>query len=644
MIIWHKPLWMPWFKGIFGIEIAVQGVCYSALGLVVIAHRSRQLAGWLLLVTGWYFATGPTLRLLTAEHLPTGLALIALAWLIPTFWYIPGTWDNWLPLWFPTGRLPDRRWRMIIAVFFAGLLFEGLVKAGASPTVYKVHGVTNPVFYSWWGPMASSINAYSYWPDVVSDNFGVVVIAFVLLRWKYMSERQRRQLAIVLPIYALWRSLNIADDFSLVPGWLTIGIGISAALWPIAVGYSITRDRLWELDRAARRVITGTALTAALVVTYVVGAVVLSGGRTLPKVAVAVVAGLAGLAWRPMRIWLRRRVDRIFYGERARPYEVVRVLAGRLRDGLSPTEVPDAVCQTVVNTLRLPAAVLETPTRGGLRQLASVGTMPATAQVEVFELRYQGAVVGRLLVRPRVGQRELDELDTAVVQSLADQSAPAVSGLRLSEELQASREGLVAAREEERRRLRRDLHDGIGPTLAGARLRLDTASTLVPDPTAANLLHDVARDIGAVIADLRQITDNLRPPALDQLGLGGAVRELALRLSSPTLQIRSKCPEKLPALPAAVDVAAYRIIAEALANLIRHAQASEAIVEITTDLTTVSLDVVDNGIGLPPRPRLDGIGLASIRERAQEIGGHCAITTDVSGGTRVHVVLPRILA
>jgi signal transduction histidine kinase len=429
----------------------------------------------------------------------------------------------------------------------------------------------------------------------------------------------------------------VSDGFAVV-------IGISAVLWPIAVGYAITRDHLWELDRAARRVITGTALTVTLVATYVIGAVVVTGGGDLPKIAVAVIAGLAGVGWRPMSSWLSRRVDRVFYGERAQPFEVTRVLARRLRDGLSPAEVPEVVCQTVVNTLRLPAAVLETQTRSGPRQLAAIGSMPATDHTESFELRYQGIVVGRLLVGSRAGQRTLDELDIALVQSLADQAAPAVSALRLSEELQTSREALIAAREEERRRLRRDLHDDIGPTLAGVRLRLDTISALLSDATAAELLHGAATDIGTVIADVRRITDNLRPPALDQLGLSGAVSELALRLSSPALQIQTQFPEKFPVLPAAVEVAAYRIIAEALTNLMRHAKASEAIVKITADAKTITVDVVDNGLGLPAQPRLDGIGLASIRERAEEIGGHCAITTGSSGGTRVHVILPQVLA
>lgn len=295
----------------------------------------------------------------------------------------------------------------------------------------------------------------------------------------------------------------------------------------------------------------------------------------ITSVAVSVVlAVLAGLGIRPLVTWVNRRVEAVFSGERTRPYEVLRALAARLRDGLSPAKVPETVCRTVVHTLRLPAAALVAAlvaqTRHGPRRLAMVGASDLRDLNEAFELRYRGSAIGRLWVRRREGQQELEELDRTVLQALADQAAPAVAGLRLLEDLQASRERLVAAREEERLRLHRDLPDGIGPTLAGIRLQLDTARAALPaDSPASELLHQVGSDIGAVVAELRLVTDSLRPPALDHFGLAGAVRELVNRLSSPAL------PINLSRLPAAVEVALYRTLAEALTNIIRHAPAGK---------------------------------------------------------------------
>ncbi|MBV9140904.1 MAG: hypothetical protein JO115_08290 [Pseudonocardiales bacterium] len=395
-----------------------------------------------------------------------------------------------------------------------------------------------------------------------------------------------------------------------------------------------------HLDRAARRVIVGTVMTITLVVAYLVAAVAFSSLRITGVEISVVLAALAGLGVRPLVTWVNRWVEGVFYGERARPYEVLRALAARLRDGLSPAEVPETVCRTVVHTLRLPAAALVAQTRHGPRRLAMVGSTDLRDLNETFELRYRGSAIGQLWVRRREGQPELDALDRTVLQSLADQAAPAVAGLRLLENLQASRERLVAAREEERRRLRRDSHDGIGPTLAGIRLQPDTARAVLPaDSPASGLLRQVGSDIGAVVAELRLVTDSLRPPALDHLGLAGAVRELVNRLSSPALPINLALLADLSGLPAAVEVALYRILAEALTNVISHAD-----VQIALSEDTVRLDVVDDGAGLPSTPRPDGIGLTSMRERTQEIGGQCVFTSVPGGGTRVHVTLPRALA
>jgi len=209
--------------------------------------------------------------------------------------------------------------------------------------------------------------------------------------------------------------------------------------------------------------------------------------------------------------------------------------------------------------------------------------------------------------------------------------------------LSRSREKIVAAREEERRKLRRELHDGLAPTLAGAGIKLDLARQGVrDDPAAAETLIEAARDdVRAAIADIRRMARDLRPPTLDALGLEGAVREQAASLATPAgggPVIIVDVPEPLPVLPAAVEVAAYRIAVEALVNVVRHASAQRCDVRLTLGDDELEVDIVDDGRGLGVG--WSGVGTRAMRERAAEVGGEVTIETDGSGGTRVFARLP----
>jgi signal transduction histidine kinase len=247
-------------------------------------------------------------------------------------------------------------------------------------------------------------------------------------------------------------------------------------------------------------------------------------------------------------------------------------------------------------------------------------------------------VVGRLTVTPRPGERALDEQDAELVAALADSAAPAVAALHLTDSLQEARERLVIAREEERRRVRRDLHDGVGAALAGLRLQLDSARDLVADPLAAKLLDAAADGLTEAVRDVRQVTDDLRPPTLDDLGLAASLEALAARVGTPSLAVDVEVGP-LPPLPAAVDVACYRVAAEALTNAVKHAAAARIQIRVQAGDGELRLTVTDDGRGLPARSSGEGIGLASMRQRAEEIGGRCTIDSGPAG-THVAVVLP----
>jgi signal transduction histidine kinase len=273
-----------------------------------------------------------------------------------------------------------------------------------------------------------------------------------------------------------------------------------------------------------------------------------------------------------------------------------------------------------------------------------------------------GETVGRLRLGPRPGEATLGGRDLRLLHDLARQLAVAARAVRaadraqrLSEDLQRSREQLVVAREEERRRLRRDLHDGLGPTLAGLTMRAEAALELGGGPEAARLLEEIVADTQTAIADVRRLVDGLRPPALDTMGLAGALRAHVTGWpagSGP--RVTFDAPDPLPPLGAATEVAAYRIAVEALANARRHAGARCVDVRLAVAGERLRVTVADDGAGLGATTVADdgagavddrattgaGVGLHSLRERAAELGGVCRITARPDGGTLVAASLP----
>ena len=268
----------------------------------------------------------------------------------------------------------------------------------------------------------------------------------------------------------------------------------------------------------------------------------------------------------------------------------------------------------------------------------------APAASASFDLRHHGVVVARLLVTPRQGEAALADSDRVVLQSVADQVAPALAALRLHHELQRSRELLVSAREAERLQLRRDLHDGLGASLAGLRLQLESAQDLVADPVAVGLLERAGATVTHAVGEVRSICEDLRPPGIDDLGLTRGLQALVERSRTPALDVRLVVrPEGGLALPPAVEVAVYRIVAEALANAARHSGARRVDVTVAAD-RDVEVVVADDGTGLRPDAATSGggVGLESMRRRAEEIGGRLTLSSD-ERGTWVSARLPLTL-
>jgi signal transduction histidine kinase len=254
-------------------------------------------------------------------------------------------------------------------------------------------------------------------------------------------------------------------------------------------------------------------------------------------------------------------------------------------------------------------------------------------------LIYQNESIGTLILAPRQGE-PLSPADHRLLGALARQAGVAAHAVRLTADLQRARERLVAAREEERRRIRRDLHDGLGPQLASQTLIIDAVFHLLPHDTdrALELLRHLKSHSQAAIADIRRLVYALRPPALDDLGLVAALREQAAQYEQSGLAVGVLAPEPLPPLPAAVEVAAYRIVQEALTNVVKHAGARACTVELGLAEGLV-VRVTDDGCGLPEGRRA-GVGTLSMQERAAERGGRLELVARPEGGTSVTAFLP----
>jgi two-component system NarL family sensor kinase len=361
-------------------------------------------------------------------------------------------------------------------------------------------------------------------------------------------------------------------------------------------------------------------------------------GTDLPVQVIATALGAAALF--PLRDRVQRRVDRLFYGDRGVPYEALARLGRQVEEAADPETALSSVVRTVADSLRLPYAALELRLGDGWSPAAAYGEAPP--QVVAFALTFQRETVGRLLVGTRSRGEQLGPDDERLLADLARQAGPAAHAVALRRALDVSRAGLVTTREEERRRLRRDLHDGLGPTLAGLTLGLDTARVRsASQPELQELLGKLKAETQRAVADVRRIVYGLRPPALDQFGLVGSLREEVGRLQyeSPSLTVSLDAPaEGLADLPAAVEVACYRIVTEALTNVTRHAHATQCSVRLRLN-HGLDVNICDDGVGLPEGWRA-GVGIASMRERVTELGGDLVIEPSLPHGTRINAYLP----
>jgi len=614
------------------LNIAV-AVFFSIMGVLVIWHKPDNVLGWVMLGIAAWDGVGLLLTVLTGSfESPTAPGVGTLMWVQSWLW-APPIWaiTTLLPMVYPDGRLPSRRWRWAVGLTVAGMAVYCVGLALEDGDFAGRYIVSNPLARP--ALAAPLLTAGQY----VLLFTTALAVAGLVSRWLHATGVRRRRMTLLLCAFAFGAVQAVVRESVSggLPPVLDRGLEVLAfVLVPLAIAVAVTRDRLYDLDLTVRRAIVGVAVTGTLLATYLLGFAALT--TVVPPSVLA--DGVIGALLFPVAALLMRWVRSVIWGRRVDVVELAIGLGNRMRNHLDATEVPAVVCEQVVRSLPLRMARLDLSTESGPRRLAQVGPADGT-NLTTFELRHRGLEVGQLTVQSTADY--LDETMAQALATLADQIAPVLAALRLDEELLRSREQVVTAREEERSRLSRELHDNVGPTLAGTRLQIESVRTALPvDFTGLGLLDRAVEGIDEALRTLRRVVHGLRPPELDALGLSGALKELAVFLSGPSLRVETVLPADL-ALPKRVEVAAYRIVAEALTNVVRHAQATRAEITVRMDGGCLLVEITDDGVGVPTDAGKHGMGMRFMAQRAREIAGEFSFRSG-NEGTAVQAVLPLI--
>jgi signal transduction histidine kinase len=608
------------------------GPAFGIAGLLLVWKRPHNSIGWLLVavmvsgaVTGAAGVYALRGHAFPEENLPgVSLALMPASALWPAQVFLPVTL---LLVLYPTGRNPAKWWRWVNWAAVAGM---ALVAIG--------FGTASDSIDDWWVGARPAVSL----PDALAIPIAAVggvllvgaavisVVGTLVRTWRAEHpERQQLLLLLTTGTVSVLMALFSPSEFAFKLAFMAV---------PLAIAVGVLRYRLLGIEIVVARTLlygtlTGLVIAVFVGVTAAVSAV-LPDGPTPEVVAAALVA--TGLL--PVRARLQRAVDRLVYGERDDPMGAVTRFGAHVMSAEDDSPLP-WVLAALADSVRSPYVAMR-DTDGTV--VAAHGRPSQGGEPTVVPLRYAGVPVGELVLGARRGERSLPTADRRVVDALVHQVAFVVHVGQLNADLEAARERAVITGLTERDRIRRDLHDGLGPSLSGVSLGLEATETALrsaDQATATELAVRLRTEVQSAIEEVRRIIDGLRPPALDELGLITALRQRAESVtvrSGGRLQVRVEAPHRIPPLPSEVEVAAFRIADEALTNVVRHAGATSCVLRIQAAGDLV-VEVIDDGCGLAPVPR-QGVGLGSMRARAEALGGSLQL---VNGhGTRVAARLP----
>ena len=613
------------------------------LGGAVLLHRSPgHRLGWLHLLVGGAAAVALVSRAWAGHALDAGpdplFGGILAAWVSGWAWVLTAVpLVGLLPILLPDGRLPSPAWRplpVVVAVSAGLLLTANALSPGPLP---EWPAFSNPV-----GLPAAAAPFLD-----VAGAVGALLVPITALasaaglvgRWRRSRGADRDRLRLVA-LCAVPLAASVAWSAAAPSAAATAAVVLSLVLWSTCIAAAAVQHRLFDVDVAVSRTVVWSTVAAVLLGLHVGLVALLGGVAGASLLATATVA----VAFAPARELLQRRVNGFLFGRRDDPWASLTMIGQRLEAAGRPRATLAEVADVLAGSLRL-ASVQVLLAEGSIDvPAATLGPDPAQAGARSHEqpLVHLGERVGALRVAPPPGEK-LGRRDLALLAAVAPGMAVVAAAVVAGERVRRSQQDLLTAVEEERRRLRRDLHDGVGPTLTGVAFALEAARNVAasrPD-RVRELLDETIDQLHEAVVDLRGAVEGLRPPALDDLGLVAALRErLHVLTASSGIDCSLHVPAALPALPAAVEVSVYRIVVEGVTNVGRHAAgAKRCHVLLHESQGVLIVQVRDDGVGLPQPLRL-GAGLVSVQERAAALGGDVRLTDEPGGGSLLDVTLP----
>lgn len=637
-----------WVQGVMGLAIAV-------LAGVLVADRRHALAA-----AAAAFAACALVSGLLRAHVHwsvveapdgAGQGLVTVLWFIKALSIVSQLFASSALVAFPDGRPVPGWWGRVAITALVGSTLSATVQIlgpgtldfvpvlGLDPGTSVLEGrhvLAAPVIGQVLEPVMAPVLLLA-----VTVLFGIELVTPVL-RFGRSEGREREQLHWILWAVAaigLGAAVDTIVRGGTLDGWL---IGVGTAVLALAMSVALLDQSVVSGEKLlANTLVYGGlwVIVLALDLAFLTALTAALGDSLAQRDVVLLVLFLSATLYGPLRAGLWALVRRWLFGDRGRPYDVVAGLASSLETADEGPEQLAAAARAVGNAFGVSFVSVEVDRAAGAVLTATIGRRPG--ETRTLPIAYRGTPVGRLVLPAHGLRTQLNRRDEKLFGDLVRQAAAAARTTQLADELQVKREELVLAREEERRRIRRDLHDGLGPALGGAVFQLDSARLLADraPATAVAQLESTERHLREVMEDVRRLVSDLRPPSLDNLGLVRALQEQGDLVDGVRVRVEAPDAVSVAALPAAVEVAAFRIAGEALTNVARHAGATHCTVRLDVSDGELLVEVADDGAGIAAE-RQAGVGLLSLRERADELGGRTQITCPPAGGTVLRAWLP----
>jgi signal transduction histidine kinase len=644
----------------------------APLGVLIVSRRPRHAIGWLLLMVAFVQATGLVTTFLAIRVLLSGTA--ASGWVEWPAWV--GGWTQFfslcalivVALLFPDGRLPSRRWRWAgsaVVIYLAAVQLGTMFSGGTTQLAPGLPSVPLPVDFA---PLAGFSGNGNTPLDALWLGMPVVICtaaAALIVRLRRARGLERQQLKWFVYVTGLI-AFAVVLSFPLGnvrPAWIATVIGDASlygflVLVPGTIGVAIIGYGLYDIDVIISRALVYGSLAVFITAVYVgiavgIGTLVGSGGK--PNLALSILAtAIVAIGFQPVRERVQKIANRLVYGERATPYEVLSEFSGRVAETYAADEVLPRMARVLQEGTGAESA---TVWLRGVAELRPAATFPPDAQspgvlpiidgalerlpdaTHAVEVRHQGELLGALSVDKRRGE-SLNPIELKLVDDLGHQAGLVLKNVGLSadlrarlDELRASRQRLVHAQDLERRRLERNLHDGAQQHLVALKVKLGLAEMLLTrDPERASAtLEQLKGDADDALETLRDLARGIYPPLLADKGLVVALESQARKA---TLPVRVEA-EEVHRYTQDVEATVYFCVLEALQNVQKYASAANVVIRLRGDESELTFDVTDDGVGFDAATARKGAGLTNMADRLDAIGGSLAVSSQPGAGTTI---------